>query len=200
MPPEDLQKNERPHWIAMLATLVCVVALLYAGAHYFWLKNKPSAISAFNPDRQVVPPNARPLKVDQALASLGLPKPLPFFEKENVVQSLGFGLNAPSSIASSSPPRPPETYVGYRIVGQSTSTVREAYRSYFQGMGWKEAGGSKNNSALVFISPDTRRQASIQLFEIGSGPDTQEKTIVVAFSMLTFPAVSPNINPRLIKQ
>lgn len=181
--------------------VVCII--LIGAAFYFSVLKKQTAPQrpAFDPAKQFVPKGAESRDVDQSLAAFGFPKHLPFFDKNNVVQSLSFGTGV-SHRATSSPSRQiPETYVGYRIVGQSTTAVREAYRNYFQDIKWKEAGGTnKNPMLIIFFSPDGRRQASIQLIELPSSADSQQKTVVAAFSMLTFPPINPSINPRSIKQ
>lgn len=174
--------------------------LILAGTWWYTRRNTKPLYPVFNSAKQFIPKGAESRDVDQSLAAFGFSKPLPFFEKENVVQSLSLDLNASSSAAGAQPQQVPKIYLGYRIFGQSTAMVREMYRNYFQELGWKEGSGTKNNLLLVFMSPDMRRQASIELFEIATDPDKKQKTIVAVFSMLTFPSINPNINPRSIKQ
>ena len=114
----------------------------------------------FSTKNQIIPEGATSLEVDQSLAAFGFAKPLPFFDKNNVVQSLD--IRTPD-IADASTSRKSAintsvstgVYLSYRIPGQSKTIIRDAYIDYFQSMGLENVIESQQKETFAFVLPHT---------------------------------------------
>ena len=137
----------------LVAVFVLLVFLL-GGVVWYTIKNKAQPLASpprqvFSPKTQFVPKGTTPLEVDQALAAFGFPKPLPFFDKDNVVQSLDvkkpyLAEASTSQQSTTSAAFSTDIYLSYRIEGQSMTTIHDTYVDYLQNIGlgknieWKQ--------------------------------------------------------------
>ena len=189
---------------------VFFLLLLIGAGFWYETKNKSSQLSlgprhVFSPDKQFIPKGAAPLEVDKALAVFGFSKPLPFFDKNNVVQSLNLEVNEPdpasaplshaqntenivvgnnktnSTTPSSVPSGHSSLFLSYRVVGQNTTALRSVFIGYFKSMGWK-MDDAHSASDLVFVS-DKGQILSVALMEVSQKSEVGQH-IVVAISPL----------------
>lgn len=173
-----------------VGVFVFLVALL-GGILWYVNKTNKQAGPAFDPVRQFVPKGTAPLNVGESLAVFNFPKPLPFFDERNVVQSIGFPLDiSPSTTTQSEekavaggqntiihaqPQNAFTPFLSYRILGQSREAISTAFIEYFKGMGWK-AMDIHENQALTFFS-DAHQIVTITLLNATS------QGIIAALSM-----------------
>jgi hypothetical protein len=162
------------------------------GLQKYGVQTTPVSRPVFSSETQFVPDGTSSLEVDRALVALGLPEPLPFFEKDTVVQSLDLGANtSTATVASTSTettepvtPLPSTSFLSYRVYGQSIPSVREAVTAYFISLGWNQIDDKSNQQSVVFGS-DNRQIISINILEVASTPE-KESHIVVALSLQVF--------------
>ncbi len=193
--------NAAPQKITIGFFLLILILLLIVGiwhAGYFvnpQTNESPSPlVKPFSEKDQVIPQGAVSLEVSKALALFNFPKPLPFFDERNIVQSLILGVNAsPLPVASTSTeikikesvkPAPSTSFLSYRMYGQSATSVREALIAYFISLGWKQIDDQSNQQVLIFGS-DNKRIISINIFEVPSTPG-RESNIVITLSLRIF--------------
>ena len=189
---------------------VFFLLLLIGAGFWYKTKNESSQLSLapqriFSLDKQFIPKGAAPLEVDKALAVFGFPKPLPFFDKNNVVQSLNLEASEPAPTStplsyaqnienivvgnnktnSTTPSPVPNGYsslfLSYRVVGQNTTVLRSVFIEYFKSMGWK-MDDAHSASDLVFVS-DKGQILSVALMEVSQKSEVGQH-IVVAISPL----------------
>lgn len=179
-----------------IVAFVLLAAVLGATLWYA-MKNKQQTGPAFNPTRQFVPQGTASLEVDQAIAAFNFPKPLPFFDERNVVQSLSMRVRVSASTTTSSvsflpkaprvadtpsrtpPPQDtPSTFLSYRIFGQDKETIRSAFVEYSKNMGWKIANTGEGKPLL--FSSGTHQIVSVTLLDTPPVQGIDQPTIVVA--------------------
>ncbi|MEK7074453.1 MAG: hypothetical protein AAB968_01685, partial [Patescibacteria group bacterium] len=119
----------------VVAIIVLIVAVL--AGWWLWRQKYPSvqppSEPVFSAGKQFIPEGAASRTVDQSLAAFGLPKPLPFFDEKNVVQSITNTVDiSTSTIHQGNSP-----YLSYRICGQNIEAVRTALINYFENTDWK---------------------------------------------------------------
>jgi len=151
----------------------------------------------FSSATQVVPDGAASLEVNQVLERFNFSQPLPFFDKNNVVQSLDFAVNPPSLSAASSTsflpkakiihsastssqapqPKPP-TFLSYRIWGQNKAAIETAFIEYFRNMGWKMANTLEGQPLVS--SSQTHQIVSVTLLDAPTFESTPQPAITVA--------------------
>lgn len=186
--PAPTSRRDVVYAIAILVLL----ALVLGGTLWYAMKNKPEARPAFDPARQFVPAGAQPREIDQSLAAFGFPKPLPFFDKDNVVQSLTVSRQIVPFTASTSairkaspasstalstkkilapPPRPASSvFFSYRIYGHDKIEIRNAFIQYFTAIGWKMTNTGEDKPLL--FSSNTRQIVSVDLLDaVAQGVD-----------------------------
>ncbi|MEK7074451.1 MAG: hypothetical protein AAB968_01675 [Patescibacteria group bacterium] len=102
----DLQLSPSPSGFFKKILLILVVTLIVLSVlgALLWYKENNKKTSqplisprpAFSSEKQFVPEGSALLEIDKALEVFGLSKPLPFFDKKNVVQSISFQILAMS--------------------------------------------------------------------------------------------------------
>ena len=198
--------------LLILVGTFCFIAILMAILWYTDKENRqnklPTSSSSptpFNPTQQVIPKGAESREVDQSLAAFGFSKPLPFFEKNNVVQSLNVTTSAPTSTTdfsvspvskvktarrvntantSSRTPPPqnsPTTFLSYRIFGKSREMVQNAFIEYFKNMGWN-IEKSQEGQPLVFSS-EAHQFVYVAFLDAPAIQNTDQPTIVAALTV-----------------
>lgn len=156
-------------------SLLILIALIMMGIWYIGRVETPSipqlssSPKPFSQKDQVVPPNAESRSVDQSLAAFGFSKPLPFFEKDNIVQSLKLDTSSTASPATS--------FLSYRIYGQSVASVRDALTRYFVSLGWKQIDDGANQGYLSF-GFDHGKIISVNMLERPATPGTEPRITV----------------------
>lgn len=161
-----------------IAAFILLAAVL--GATLWYEKqNKQQTGPVFDPKTQFIPKGAVSLEVDQSLAAFGFPKPLPFFDKRNVVQSLSQP-QATDTIfihAQGSSQPPVIISLNYQIPGRDVLSVRDAFLSYFMDMGWREnrntnpesANPAQDSFSLSFRHPTSLHTIRILLVSVQDG-------------------------------
>lgn len=177
-----------------IATFALLAAIL-GGTLWYADRNKQQVGPVFDSARQFVPEGTASLDVSKALAAFNFPKPLPFFEEKNVVQSVMLGARVSSStisfapqpqpvgtvVASSTPPRIPSPFLSYRIFGQTKETIRNAFIEYFKKTGW-EMEKAIDDRSLVFLSDRRRQIISILFLDALLISDAEQSAIIVTLS------------------
>ena len=175
LPPPPSPRHSR---VTYLVTAFALLALLLGGVVWYGIKNKtqpqppvptPAPQQVFDPKTQFVPKGAESRDVDQTLAAFGFTKPLPFFDKNNVVQS--FHAKTTQTTATSSTEKIlspinsiPLTYLGYAVYGQSTTTLKNAFAADFTSMGWVMQE-TRGDSLTLFFFPDKTRIISVTFLD-----------------------------------
>ena len=167
--------------------IAVVLAILIGAAIYFYVISPQSSnptstpsptplpSQVFSPQTQFVPQGAKSRDVDQALADFGFQKSLPFFEKDNVVQSLN--LTASTSALTTS------AFLSYRIIGQNKAAVRAAFTDYFTNLGWEATKIFNTNQSPPMIFSTAHRTVVITLIDVLHVPGTDQLAIVAALTM-----------------
>ena len=163
--------------IALFVAAFVLLLSVFGGMLWYADQNKRAG-PAFDPAKQFVPEGAESRDVDQTLAAFGFSKPLPFFEKENVVQSLNLPNKATSSPATASSKA---AFLSYRILGQDKAAVRETFREYFTSIGWKMVS---SHADLIFIFSFHTQSISVNFIDIARVQGTDQPAVVVALSAL----------------
>jgi flagellar basal body-associated protein FliL len=171
--------------------LVVFVFLLAVLGVIFWYADRgnrqdrlsipSSSPTPFNSAIQVIPEGAESREVDQTLTVFGFPNPLPFFDKDNVVQSLDLDTQA-SDI---------QPYLSYRVFGQKMPAVHDAYTRYLEKMGGKQIKNASLTAQLLFF----RMPNSRGLIRVSFAEDSQQqesvKSIVIDISLFPLQLPSP---------
>ena len=151
-----------------------------------WYANRDKQVGpVFDPVKQFVPKNARAQEVGATLAQFGFPKPLPFFDKDNVVQSITNTVDiSTSTIHQGNSP-----YLSYRICGQNIEAVRTALINYFENTDWKTMKKKlpdRSGSMLTFSanSAGQNKLLSISFFELPQATGKETSCIVTALRLL----------------
>lgn len=155
----------------LLAGLFAVVGAGLFGMVLYIVLTTSAERPVFSLETQHVPDGMVSLEVAQALATLTVTEPLPFFEKDAVAQSL----HAQQIATSSS-----ETYLSYYVFGQSKKTIQTAFIAYFKNLGWRQVP-TPEEQFLVFSS-DTHKTVSVSFFDVPVVGDGDEPSVVVALT------------------
>ena len=179
--------------------IAVIFAILIGAVVYFYVISpqssnpsstpSPTPLSShiFSPKTQFVPKGAESREVDKTLAAFDFSKPLPFFEKDNVVQSLTIIANA----SNASPP--PSTHVtslpleqthaqflSYRILGQTRTSVRDALIMHFKDLQW-DMMDTKGDQKFIFSHMN--KQIFVALIDVPHVSATEQLTTVVTLTL-----------------
>ena len=176
-----------------------VIVIVVIGGLYAYTKlvksTQQSQRVVFSPGTQYVPKGAESHEVDQSLAAFGLPVTPPFFDKNNVVQSLQLGTALSSqatgsakessrintTTTSSAIKQSSATFLSYRIIGHDKTTARAAFADYFKNLGWKTVKiASGDQASMIFFT--SQQSITITFIEAPHAPGTDQPTIIAAMT------------------
>ena len=174
----------------ILLILLSTLLFIFLLGSVLWYRGKrtpipqPTTPTVFDPATKIVPQGVVPLEIDQALTAFGLSKPLPFFEKKNVIQSLDL-----KNIRFS-----PEIYLSYWIEGRSTTTILEAYVAYFKSIGLENALVSSQKTNLGFVLPGS--PPSLLRISLMEQPFASAKSEEIVTVVLTLTPIIQDTSPN----
>lgn len=188
----------------LLLTLaaVAVLAATSLGAWYWMEYRELASRPVFDPNTQIVPDDATSLEIEKALAALGFFSSPPYFDEDNVLQSLALSPSAPSAAttSASASPAPDDTvsdsavvgnrssapvravfpFLSYRIYNQDKAAIRSSLVAYLEGAGWKMADSPAENTLIFFSATD--QPLFVSLLEVTATNEVNAPALVVALS------------------